>query len=170
MDGVPTTSTMPCCCFGNLNRKPLDRGVAGRYGSRWLGAKPWPPTNSETVSLIGTPVKLITAIIQPPKLRPVQQALSRIGVERMTVCDAQGYGRQRGRTAMYRGVEYQTYLLRKVALEIVVNDDFLERTLETIENIARTGPEGSIGDGKIFVVPVAETYQIGGGSQGPEAV
>ena len=59
------------------------------------------------------PVKLVIAIIQPPKLRPVQEALARIGVERMTVCDAQGYGRQRGRTAMYRGVEYRTNLLRR---------------------------------------------------------
>lgn len=115
-------------------------------------------------------MKLIVAIIQPPKLVPVQEALAKIGVERMTVCDAQGYGRQRGRTAMYRGVEYKTNLLRKVELEIVVNDDFLDRTIDTIEAVARTGPEGNIGDGKIWVLPVAETYQIGGSLHGPEAV
>jgi nitrogen regulatory protein P-II 1 len=115
-------------------------------------------------------VKLIIAIIQPPKLRPVQEALAKIEVERMTVCDAQGYGRQRGQTAIYRGVEYKTYLLRKVALEIVVNDDFLDRTLEAIEAVARTGAEGNIGDGKVFVLPVEETYQIGGDVRGPEAV
>ena len=115
-------------------------------------------------------MKLIVAIIQPPKLRPVQEALARIGVERMTVCDAQGYGRQRGQTAMYRGVEYKTNLLRKIALEIVVNDDFLERTLATIESVARTGAEGNIGDGKVFVLPMDETYQIGGMARGPEAV
>ncbi len=115
-------------------------------------------------------MKLVIAIIQPPKLLPVQEALARIGVERMTVCDAQGYGRQRGQTAMYRGVEYKTSLLRKVALEIVVNDDFLARTIDTLETVSRTGPEGNIGDGKIFVLPVTETYQIGGDTRGPEAV
>ena len=115
-------------------------------------------------------MKMIYAIIQPPKLRAVQEALQKIGVERMTVCDAQGYGRQKGQTAMYRGVEYKTNLLRKVALEIVVNDDFLERTIDTISNVARTGSEGNIGDGKIFVIPTDETYQIGGKVRGPEAV
>ena len=115
-------------------------------------------------------MKMITAIIQPTKLKAVQEALARIGVERMTVCDAQGYGRQRGQTATYRGIEYKTNLLRKIAIEVVVNDDFLERTLETIESVARTGSEGSIGDGKMFVVPVLETYRIGGFVTGPEAV
>ena len=115
-------------------------------------------------------MKFILAIIQPPKLRPVQEALAKIGVERMTVCDAQGYGRQRGQPAMYRGVEYKTNLLRKIALEIVVNDDFLDRTLDTLESVARTGTDGNIGDGKLFVLPIAETYQIGGAATGPEAV
>lgn len=115
-------------------------------------------------------MKMIYAIIQPPKLQAVQEALQKIGVDRMTVCDAQGYGRQKGQTATYRGVEYKTNLLRKVTLEIVVNDDFLERTLDTITSVARTGSEGNIGDGKIFVIPTDETYQIGGTTHGPEAV
>jgi nitrogen regulatory protein PII len=115
-------------------------------------------------------VKLVVAIIQPTKLKSVQEALAKVGVERMTVCDAQGYGRQRGQTAMYRGVEYKTNLLRKIAIEIVVNDDFLDRTIDTIESVARTGPDGNIGDGKIFVLPVLETYRIGGLVLGPEAV
>ena len=88
----------------------------------------------------------------------------------MTVCDAQGFGRQRGRTEMYRGYEYKTTLLRKVALEIVVNDDFLDRTIETIESVARTGHEGTIGDGKIFVLPALEAIQIDNASRGPGAV
>jgi nitrogen regulatory protein P-II 1 len=113
---------------------------------------------------------MVISIIQPTKLKAVQEALAKIGVERMTICDAQGYGRQRGQTAIYRGVEYKTNLLRKVALEIVVNDDFLDRTIETIEQVARTGPDGSIGDGKIFVLPVVETYRIGELVRGPEAV
>lgn len=115
-------------------------------------------------------MKMVYAIIQPTKLRPVQEALQKIGVQRMTVCDAQGYGRQKGQTAMYRGVEYKTNLLRKIALEIVVNDDFLDRTIETISNVARTGSEGNIGDGKIFVLPTDDAFQIGGIERGPEAI
>ena len=115
-------------------------------------------------------MKLIVAIIQPTKLYALRDALERIGVTRMTVCDAQGYGRQRGHTEMYRGREYRTNLLRKVTMEIVVNDDFLERTVETIQNVTRTGPEGNIGDGKIFVVPVERTVQLGGVTEGPGAV
>jgi nitrogen regulatory protein P-II 1 len=115
-------------------------------------------------------VKLILAIIQPTKLQTLQEALQRVGVERMTVCDAQGFGQQKGRTELYRGVEYKTHLLRKVALEIAVNDDFLERTVDTIINVARTGPEGNIGDGKILVLPMDEAIQIGGEERGPGAI
>ncbi len=115
-------------------------------------------------------MKLITAIIQPTKLRVVREALQKIGVERMTVCDAQGFGRQRGQTEMYRGNEYTSFLLRKVALEIAVNDDFVKRTIETITSVARTGSEGNIGDGKIFVQPIEEVIQIGGTNRGPSAV
>jgi nitrogen regulatory protein P-II 1 len=113
---------------------------------------------------------MIVAIIQPTKLSAVREALVKIGVTRMTVCDAQGYGRQRGQTEYYRGNEYRTNLLRKVALEITVNDDFLDRTLDCVMNVARTGPEGNIGDGKIFVVPAEQTIDIAGGVRGPEAV
>ena len=83
-------------------------------------------------------MKLIIAIIQPPKFGAVREALEKIEVMRMTVCDAQGFSRQRGRTEMYRGHEPRLDLLRKIALEIVVNDDFLERTVETICRVART--------------------------------
>ena len=117
-----------------------------------------------------TPVKMIIAIIQPTKLSALREALVKIGVERMTVCDAQGYGRQLGHTESYRGVEYKTNLLRKIALEIAVNDDFLDRTIETIESVARTGPEGNIGDGKIFVLPLEHVTRIGGVATGPGAV
>ncbi len=115
-------------------------------------------------------VKMILAIIQPTKLKAVRDAMLQIGVQRMTVCDAQGYGRQKGQTAVYRGVEYKTNLLRKVALEIAVNDDFVERTIETLTNVARTGPAGSIGDGKIFVLPMDEVYRIGDPAVGKEAI
>ena len=115
-------------------------------------------------------MKLILAIIQPTKLDAARDALVKIGVERMTVCDAQGYGRQRGQSAMYRGLEYKTNLLRKIALEIVVNDDFLERTLDALVQIARTGAHGEIGDGKIFILPVDRTIRIGETTEGPGAV
>lgn len=113
---------------------------------------------------------MIIAVIQPTKLNAVRDALVKVGVDRMTVCDAQGYGRQRGRTEMYRGNEYKTNLLRKVSLEIMVNDDFVERTIDTITAVARTGAEGTIGDGKIFVIPALETIRVSDISRGPGAV
>ena len=115
-------------------------------------------------------MKLIIAIIQPTKLNAVREALTKIEVTRMTVCDAQGFGRQRGQTEMYRGHEYRTHLLRKIALEIVVNDDFLDRTIETLVGTSRTGPEGTIGDGKIFVLPMEDSIQIAEPVRGPGAV
>lgn len=115
-------------------------------------------------------VKIVIAVIQPTKLQAVREALRAIEVTRLTVFDAQGYARQRGQTEQYRGREYQTTLLQKVVLEIVVNDDFLERTIRTIVQAARTGPQGNIGDGKIFVVPVEEAIQLEDGSRGPGAV
>ena len=115
-------------------------------------------------------MKLLTAVIQPTKLQALKEALYGIGVERMTVCDAHGYGRQRGQTEMFRGHEYRANLLRKVVLEIVVNDDFVDRTIETIRSVARTNPDGNIGDGKIFIMTVNNTIRIGGLAKGPEAV
>jgi nitrogen regulatory protein P-II 1 len=115
-------------------------------------------------------VKLVIAVIQPTKLSAVLEALEKTEVTRLTICDAQGFGRQRGRTEMYRGNEYTATLLRKVALEILVNDDFLERTIDTIISVARTGPEGTIGDGKIFVVPADATIRISDDVRGPGAV
>ena len=74
-------------------------------------------------------MKMIFAVIQPTKLDAVQQALARLDVTRMTVCDAMGYARQRGQLETYRGHEYKTNLLRKIGLEIAVNDDFVDRTV-----------------------------------------
>jgi len=113
---------------------------------------------------------MLLAVIQPNKLQAVREALNQLGVQRMTVVDAQGYGRQKGHTASYRGIEYHVNLLRKVTLEICVNDDFLERTIDTISTIARTGSEGSIGDGKIFVLPMVEAISIDNEQRGPGAV
>ena len=115
-------------------------------------------------------MRMVIAVIQPTKLKAVREALAKIGVTRMTVCDAQGFARQKGQSATYRGNEYQTNLLRKISLEIVVNEDFLDRTLETLIAVARTGAEGSIGDGKIFVLPALEAIDVNPMVRGPEAV
>ena len=115
-------------------------------------------------------MKMVFAIIQPTKLREVQEALYDAGVERITICDSQGFGRQKGQTALYRGVEYRSYMLRKIILEIAVNDDFLEKTIDIISQTAKTGPDGTIGDGKIFALPLAATIQIGPEQRGPSAV
>jgi nitrogen regulatory protein P-II 1 len=110
------------------------------------------------------------AIIQPIKLKTVQEALARAGVERMSVCDAYGYARQRGQVDTFRGAEYACNLLRKVVIEVVVNDDFVDRTIDTILSAARSGEDGAIGDGKVFVMPSLEAIQIDNGLRGPEAV
>jgi nitrogen regulatory protein PII len=115
-------------------------------------------------------MRMLVALIQPTKLKAVQEALAKIGVERMTVCDAQGFGQQRGRTAAYRGAEYKVNLLRKVAIEIAVNEDFVEKTIDTIQHVARTGPEGTIGDGKIFILPMEEVVRLSDTVRGPEGV
>jgi len=115
-------------------------------------------------------MKMVIAVIQPTKLDAVHQSLERLDVTRMTVCDAQGFARQRGQLETYRGHEYQANLLRKVALEIAVNDDFLDRTIECLEDVARTSAEGHIGDGKVFVVPMDEAIQINDGYRGKGAI
>ena len=115
-------------------------------------------------------MKMLMAVIQPGKLQVVREALRGIGVTRMTVLDAEGYGRQRGHSALYHGVEYRIDLLRKVMLEICVNDDFLEKTIEVLSSIAKSGAEGSIGDGKIFILPVEEVINMDGDIRGPSAV
>ena len=85
-----------------------------------------------------------------------------MGVETITVCDAQGYARQRGQTATFRGSEYRVDLLRKVTLEIGVQEDQLEPVIEAIRTAARTGREGQIGDGKIFIMPMSNMLNMPG--------
>jgi nitrogen regulatory protein P-II 2 len=111
-------------------------------------------------------VKLLLAVIQPNKLQPVREALQDMGVQQVTVLDAQGYGRQKGHSAVYGGVEYRVHLLRKVLLEMEVHDDYVQRTIETIERVAKTGAEGNIGDGKVFILPVVDSIAIDGNHSG----
>jgi len=118
----------------------------------------------------GAAMKLILAIIQPAKLEAVKEALSQVEVFRLTIVDVYGFGRQKGRSEVYRGHELNTNLLRKVQLQIAVNEDFVERTVNAIMEAGRTGPEGRIGDGKIFILPLEDCIRIRTGERGPEAI
>jgi nitrogen regulatory protein P-II 1 len=115
-------------------------------------------------------MKLIIAIIQPSKLEAVKEALSQAEVFRLTVADVQGFGRQKGHTDAYRGSEFTANLLRKVELKIAVNDDFVEPAVEAILRAGRSGPDGTIGDGKIFILPLDDCIRIRTGERGPEAI
>lgn len=112
-------------------------------------------------------MKLIVAIIKPFKLSDVKDALSEIDVNRMTVSEVKGYGRQRGHTELYRGSEYQVDFLPKVKIEVAVEDDQVE---ECIEAIGRAAQTGSIGDGKIFIVPLESAVRIRTGERGESAL
>jgi nitrogen regulatory protein P-II 1 len=114
-------------------------------------------------------MRLVLALIQPTKLKAVQEALGKIGVERMTVCDALGYGQQQG-LAFGESAAARPTLLRKVALEIAVNEDFLDKTVETIAHVGRTAGSGAIGDGKIFVLPIEEVVRLSDTVRGPEGI
>jgi nitrogen regulatory protein P-II 1 len=115
-------------------------------------------------------MKLILAIIPPTKLDAVKQALNRVAVFRLTIIDCLGFGRQKGQSEVYRGHELTVNLLRKVQLQVAVNEDFVEPTVNAIMEAARTGPEGRIGDGKIFVLPLEDCIRIRTGERGPEAI
>ncbi len=112
-------------------------------------------------------MKKIEAVIKPFKLDDVREALSEIGITGMTAIEVKGFGRQKGHTELYRGAEYVIDFLPKVKIEIVVNDDQVERCLEAILNASRTG---KIGDGKIFVSPVERVVRIRTGEENEEAI
>ena len=115
-------------------------------------------------------MKLLIAIIQPSRLEAVKKALSEIEVSRLTVVDCQGFGRQRGQQSGYRGPEFVTNLLRKVELQIAVNDGYVEPTIAAIVAAAKCSEEGQVGDGKIFVLPLEECIRIRTGERGSEAI
>jgi nitrogen regulatory protein P-II 2 len=112
-------------------------------------------------------MKLIVAMIQPHKLMDVKQALFDADVNKMTVSNAVGAGEQKGYTEAYRGVIHTLNLLKKIKIEIAVNDDFVESTIEAIVKGARTG---NIGDGKIFVLDMLDSVRIRTGERGAEAI
>jgi nitrogen regulatory protein PII len=115
-------------------------------------------------------MKYIIAIVQPTRLEAVKAALSEIETFRLTVSDVQGIGRQKGHTETYRGHEYQISFVRKVKLEIAADDKHVPRIIEAITSAARTGKEGKIGDGKIFITPIEEVIRIRTGERGIEAL
>jgi nitrogen regulatory protein P-II 1 len=109
----------------------------------------------------------LEAIIQPSRLDQVKEALLEIGVDGMTVLEARGHGRQKGHTEFYRGREYSVDLLPKVKLEIVLNDQLVERAVQAIVTAARTG---KIGDGKIFLSRIDEVIRIRNEERGVTAI
>ncbi len=117
-------------------------------------------------------MKWIIAIIQPHRLEAVKQSLTEVEVFRLTVSDVQGYGRQKGHTEYFRGQPMQVNLIRKVRLDIAVNDDFVTPTVNAIIGGARSGPngKGQVGDGKMFILPLENTIRISDGVQGSEAI
>lgn len=115
-------------------------------------------------------MKLIIAMIQPHKLPEVKRCLDEVAVHKMTVSNALGAGEQKGDPEVYRGVEHETNLLKKVRLEIAVNDAFVKPTVDAIIKGARSGAGGRIGDGKIFIVELAQAIRIRTGETGSEAI
>ena len=112
-------------------------------------------------------MKKIEAIIKPFKLDEVKEALSKIGVNGMTVLDSKGFGRQKGHTELYRGAEYIVDFIPKIKIEVIVGDKLLNKAVQTIQKTANTG---KIGDGKIFISNIEEAIRIRTGEKGNNAI
>jgi nitrogen regulatory protein P-II 1 len=110
---------------------------------------------------------LVTAIVKPFTLGDVKAALERLGVLGMTVSEVQGYGRQKGHTEVYRGVEYAVDFVAKIRIDVVVDEAQVDKTIEALIEAARTG---KIGDGKIWVTPVETVVRVRTGERGLDAV
>ena len=112
-------------------------------------------------------MKLVMAIIKPFKLDAVREALTELGIQGLTVSEAKGFGRQKGQTEIYRGAEYVIDFVPKVRLDLVVDDDQVESVVEAIQQAAHSD---KIGDGKIFVLEVAQAMRIRTGETGNDAL
>ena len=112
-------------------------------------------------------MKKIEAIIKPFKLDDVKEALSKIGINGMTVIESKGFGRQKGHTELYRGAEYVVDFIPKIKIEVVIEDKLLKKAIDTIQKTANTG---KIGDGKIFVSNIEEAVRIRTGEKGKDAI
>ena len=115
-------------------------------------------------------MEYVIAIIRPERLDAVKRELQNVEVNRLTVTPASGYGEQKGHLEVYRALEYEVNLIEKIKLEIAVNDEFLEPTIEAIRKGAKTGENGAIGDGKIFVLPLKDVIRIRTDESGPDAI
>ena|SRR6476646_12091158 len=102
-------------------------------------------------------MKLIKSIVRPNKVDDVRDALGKLGIAGITVTEVRGHGKQKGHTAVYRGKEYNVNLLPKMELEVVVEDNVAEDVIKAVIQAARTG---EIGDGRVFVIPVEQSYRI----------
>ncbi len=102
-------------------------------------------------------MKMIVAIVRPSKVDDIKDALGELQISGMTITEVRGHGRQRGQKAIYRGKEYNVSLLPKIKVEVVLPDDMVQEAISTIVHTARTG---EIGDGRVFVLPVEEGYNI----------
>ena len=112
-------------------------------------------------------MKLVMAVIKPFKVDDVREGLTAAGIEGLTITEVKGYGRQKGQTEIYRGAEYAINFLPKVKVEVVLDDDLVERAVEVIRVAARTG---KIGDGKVFVLEVEQALRIRTGETGAAAL
>ena len=112
-------------------------------------------------------MKKIEDIIKPFKLDEEKEALSKIGINGMTVLDSKGFGRQKGHTELYRGAEYIVDFIPKIKIEVVVEDKLLKKAIDTIQKTSNTG---KIGDGKIFVTNIEEAIRIRTGEKGNNAI
>lgn len=119
-------------------------------------------------------MKMIVAIIRPERQEAVEQGLQAVLDEedhyRMTVDTVEGHGRQEGEVELFRGRTVRSHLVQKKRLTICVNDAYVEKTIEAIVKAARTGADGAVGDGKIFVVPLEEAVRIRTGERGGKAI
>ena len=112
-------------------------------------------------------MKKIEAIVKPFKVDEVKDALTKMGVQGMTLSEVRGFGRQKGHAEFYRGTEYKVDFIPKSKIELVVPDEIVSQVIETIERAAKTG---KIGDGKIFLLPVEEVIRIRTGERGKNAI
>ena len=112
-------------------------------------------------------MKLIVAVLKPFKLDEVKEALKALGIQGMTLTEAQGFGRQRGHTEVYRGAEYEVEFVPKIRLEVVVDDAQVDEVANTIVDVAGTG---KIGDGKVWILPVEEIIRVRTGERGTDAL
>ena len=112
-------------------------------------------------------MKLVVAVLKPFKLEEVKQALQALGVQGMTLTEAQGFGSQRGHTEVYRGAEYEVDFVPKIRLEVVVDDAQVD---DVVNAVVETAATGKIGDGKVWVIPVETIVRVRTGERGADAI